>query len=301
MPHAPLSDAERDAFERWLAREARRFDLRPLLDLLRDKGYAREDILFEGAHEGSSSPSIVEAVRFRRWPAPGAVVTLNLGLLGDGALLPSYFLEVVESLPRPERFHDFIRFFDHRLVEGFLRAVYPEQEGGPFGDFDRVLRAYFRMLGPGSISTMQWLWQLYFPELPVRVTRQAAARETRSHAFRTGESRLDGTGILGMVYPWDASELVVELVAEDETDDRGRRWPGLIEARMSERVLPLLAPFHVPLLVRLRVLYHATWARLDTPGAADPSYLGYERLRGDPATGHTTILYRGVTGEPQPE
>ncbi|WP_437932527.1 GPW/gp25 family protein [Sorangium sp. So ce291] len=295
---AAPGEQERAAFEERLAREARRFDLRPLLEVLRDNGYDREDILFEGARDGSStSPSIIEAVRFLEPPARGAVITLNLGLFSDGTLLPSYFLEAIESSPDPDRFFDFIRFFEHRLSEGYVRAVYPEEAGGPFGDMDRALRAYFRMLGPGSVSTLQWLWQLYFPELRVRVTRRAFASETASHAFRTGESRLDGTGIIGRVYPWEAAGFIVDILVEDEVDDLGRPWPGLVRARMSGRLLPLLDPFRIPLLVRLVVLHHASWARVEAPGGEAQGYLGYERLRDKAASPHTMVVYRGVTGE----
>ncbi|HTN84096.1 MAG TPA: GPW/gp25 family protein [Sorangium sp.] len=294
---AALRERDRAAFERRLAREARRFDLRPLLEVLRENGYEREDILFEGARDSSTSASIIEAIRFLPPPARGAVITLNLGVFSDGTLLPSYFLEQIESSPDPDRFYDFIRFFDHRLIEGYLRAVYPEDAGGPFGDFDRALRSYFRMLGLGSVSTLQWLWQLYFPELCVRVTRRAFASETASHAFRTGQSRLDGTGIIGRVYPWEAAGFVVDIVVEDETDEEGRPWPGLVRSRMSARLLPLLDPFRIPLLVRLVVLYHASWAKVEGSSAEAQGYLGYERLRDKAASPYTMIVYRGVTGE----
>lgn len=294
---AATGEHARAAFERRLAREAQRFDLGRLLCVLREHGYERDDILFEGARDGSTSPSIVEAVRFLEPPKRGVVITLNLGLFSDGTLLPSYFLEAIESSPDPDRFYDFIRFFEHWLYEGYVRAVYPEAPGGPFGEYERMLRAYFRMLGPGSVSTLQWLWQLYFPELCVRVTRRAFASETASHAFRTGESRLDGTGILGRVYPWEAAGFIVDILAEDEVDERGRPWPGLVRSRMSARLLPLLDPFRIPLLVRLVVLHHASWARVEAPGGAAQGYLGYERLRDKAASPHTMIVYRGVTGE----
>jgi hypothetical protein len=294
---AALDEKQRTEFEQKLVREARRFDLRPLIDLLHEKGYEREDILFEAAREGSTSPSIVEALRFREPPFRGATITLNLGLFRDGTLLPSYFVEVIESSRDPEQFYDFIGFFDHRLAESYLWAVYPEAGGGPFGDFDRALRSYFRMLGPGSTSTLQWLWQLVCPDLRVRVARRAFASETGSHAFRTGESRLDGTGIIGKIYPWDASGFVVDIVVDEETDEKGRPWPNLLRERMDTRLFPLLDPFRIPLLVRLVVLEHASWAKVDGPDPKEQGYLGFHRLRDKAPGGHVLILYRGVTGE----
>jgi hypothetical protein len=292
-----LGDEQRAAFEQKLMREARRFDLRPLIDLLCANGYEREDILFEAAREGSTSPTVVEALRFQEPPLRGVTITLNLGLFGDGTLLPSYFLEVIESSRDPEQFYDFVRFFDHRLAESYLRAVYPEGPGGPFGDFERALRSYFRMLGPGSTSTLQWLWQIVCPDLRVRVTRRTFASETGSHAFRTGESRLDGTGIIGKIYPWDASGFVVDIIVDEETDEKGRPWPNLLRERIAARLFPLLDPFRISLLIRLVVLHHARWAKVDGSDPKEQGYLGFDRLRDKAPGSHVLILYRGVTGE----
>jgi hypothetical protein len=290
-----LRARERAKFEEKLSREARRFDLKPLLDLLIAKGYEREEMLFESTQEGTSS-SVIEALQFRKKPFRGILITLNLGLLGDNSLLPSYFFQVIEASRDPERFFDFIRFFDHLLIDNFLRAVYPE-EGGAYTDYRLVQRSFFRMLGPGSESTLQWLVQLYFPELRVRVSRRAFESTTASHACRTGASKLDGTGVIGRIYRSDATGFTVDLFAEEETDSRGRGWAEIVEQRLETYLLPLLAPFRIPLIVRLRVLYHASWAKVDGPFDEDHGYLGYDRLRGDPESGHTAIIYRGVTGE----
>lgn len=293
MP-APSGDTH-PTFEERIIREARRFDLRPLLDLLMAKGYPREDILFEGTHDGSSA-GLVESVRFRDKPARGVVITLNLGLLGDNSLLPSYFFHVVDGTPEPERFYDFIRFFDHRLIGNLLRALYPEDDRAIYRDWGEVLRAFFRMLGPGSVSTMHWLAQQYFPDLGVDVRRWALSDSSLAHAFVTGESKLDGSGILGRLYQSDAVGFSLDLVAEEETDARGRAWPNIVRLRLNDHFLPLLAPFRIPLRVRLTVRFHASWAKVDVPFARERGYLGYERIRGDAESGHTTLIYRGITG-----
>jgi hypothetical protein len=290
----PLDQRDLDLEQR-LTREARRFELKPLLDLLLSNGYRRDQILFESTAEGSSSTMVV-GVEFRENPQM-VVVTLSLGLLGDNSLLPSYFLQIVEKSDDPERFFDFLRFFDHRLIENFLRAVYPEDDGAIYKDFPEVERAFLKMLGLGSVSTLEWLSQLHFPELRARVARRAFSSATASHAFRTGRSALDGTGILGRVYESDAAGFVLDLVANEETDMRGRGWATLVQTRLRERLLPTLAPFRIPLIVRLHVLFHASWARVDFPFADEHGYLGYERFRGDPDQGHTMVLYRGNTGE----
>jgi len=291
-----LDDDARAELEARITREARTFDLRPLVELLVAKGYERDEILFEGTHEGESA-SLVEAVRFRPKPHQGVTISLNMGLLGDNSLLPSYFFQVIEGTAEPERFYDFIRYFDHHLLENMRRALFPEDEHGVYRSYERMLRSFFRMLGPGSASTLCWLGQLYFPELGVRVRRWIFTDSSDAYAFRTGESLLDGTGILGRRYQSDAAGLVLDLFAEEETDARGRTWPNVVRLRLNEYLLPLLAPFRIPLVVRLTVLFHASWVRVDVPFAQQHGYLGYERIQGDAESGHTTVLYRGVTGQ----
>jgi len=283
-------------FERKVSKAAPRFELKPLLDLLHSKGYGRGDILFEGSYEGSTS-SLVQSVRFRSRSSHKVVITLSLGLLGDNSLLPSYFLQVAEMSREPEKFYDFIRFFDHWLIQNFVRAMCPEDDPAIYGDYHRVQTAFFKMLGVGSVSTLKWLMQLCFPDLCVRVTRRPFTEATSSHAFRTGESRLDGSGIIGRVYESDSSGFVVDLIAEEEQDAHGRNWPSVIRPRLEQTVLPLLESLRIPLLVRLRILHHASWSRVDFPFADEHGYLGYERIRDDEDSRHTVVMYRGIVGE----
>ncbi|XXF80709.1 type VI secretion system baseplate subunit TssG [Myxococcaceae bacterium GXIMD 01537] len=281
--------------EEGIRARAREFDLGPLLRLLEAEGYTPERILFESNTEVVSSSSLVEAVHFHASPMRRVVVTLNLGLMGSNALLPSYFMELAEQSPRPEAFFDFIRFFDHRLLEGFTHAVYPEHDRGMLGDWERVKGFYFRMLGVGTVTTLQWLFQLYFPELRVDVSRNAFRNSTASHALRTGISHLDGTAVLGRHYESDAAGFRVELIAEEETNGAGEAWPHIVQRRLTQTVLPLLAPSRLPLAVALTVLAHASWARIYPEG-----FLGYERLRGGVQAGYRMVIFQGDTGDSEP-
>lgn len=287
----------RGTFEERISEAAPDFELRPLLALLHAHGYERHDIRFQSQRDGISSGSIVASVQFLTTPARAVVITLNMGLFGDNTLLPSYFFQVLEASPDPERFYDFIGFFDHKLLENMVRALHPEDESGAYRDFASVKRSFFRMIGPGSVATLQWLVPLVFPELRVHVSRRAFTSPTASHAFRTGQSLLDGTGILGKVYESDASGFLIDLYAEEETDARGHGWAGVVRERLRTRLLPILAPFHIPIGVRLRVLFHASWVRVDFPFSDEHGFLGYERIRGEADEGHTLLVYRGVPGE----
>jgi hypothetical protein len=279
-----------------ISARAREFDLGPLLRLLRAEGYGPESLLFESNPEPVSSAALVEAVTFPSTPPRRVVVTLNLGLLGANALLPSYFLELAEQSPKPEAFFDFIRFFDHRLLEGFVRAVYPEDDRSMVGDWERVKGFYFRMMGVGSVATLQSVFQLYFPELRVCVTRNAFRNATAIHALRTGISHLDGTAVLGRVYESDAAGFQVELFAEEDTTPRGESWPRLVQQRLADTLLPLLGPSRLPLAVALTVMSHASWAQVGRS-------LGFERIRGKegtPFTGYRMVIFQGDTGDPSP-
>ncbi len=289
--------AARASFEERVVRRARSFGLKALVDLLVHKGYSREQILFEGNREGGAT-SLVSAVEFRKGPTPTVLVTVNLGLLGDNTLLPSYFFQEVERSPEVDNFYDFIRFFDHRLIDNYIRAVWPEDDSAVYGDYAFVQRALLRMSGFSSVSSLHWFVQSLFPELPVRVTRGAFADSTTNHACRTGESKLDGTGILGRYYEADAQGFLVELVAEEETDARGQAWATVLRERLRRRLLPVLAPFRIPIAIRLRVLTHASWARVEAPSAAARGYLGYDRIRGNASSGHSVVLWRGDAALP---
>lgn len=279
-----------------IVRDAQRFDLGPLLDLLASIGYSRDDLLFESSPEGRSA-SIVKAVRFRRRPARTATITVQMGLLGDNSLLPSYFLHVAERSPDPDRLFDFLRFFDHALIDDMVSAVHPDQGPGQAA-WTGLRRVLFRMAAPASPSTLAWVVQLHFPELRVRVTRRPFESESDSHACTTGVSRLDGTGILGHVYVSETPGYLVDLIADDEADPSGREWSDVVLARLDAKLLPLLAPFSLALVVRLVVLWHASWAHVDDPAAREKGYLGYDRLRGEGEAVHTTVMYRGITGQP---
>jgi hypothetical protein len=284
-----------DEFEQTIQRQAQRFDLKPLLDLLRSHGYRGEDILFESSTERTSA-TLVESVTFVDRPARRVLIRVNLGLLGDNSLLPSYFLQVVEDSRDPERFYDFIRFFDHVLISRFVRAVYPEDDHDVYKDFARVQAAWFRMLTPASTGTLEWLFQLLFPDLRAKASRRRLSESSATHACRIGESRLDGSGVLGREYESMASGFAVTLFADDSVDSLGRSLPHRIRARLDELALPLLAPFRIPLVVRLEVRYDASWARVDFPATDEHGYLGFERVKGEPDTPNQIILFRGIVG-----
>ena len=284
MEETPLT------FEERLIHEAKRFDLRPLIDVLVEHGYNREDIFFEGNSEDGASPGIVESIRFPARPPRSVIVTLNLGLLAEGTLLPSYFFQEIQYSQQSTAFYDFLRFFDHRLVTNYLRAIYPEDDGGPYGNHERLLAAYLGIMGPASMSTLWWLFQRYFPDFPLRVTRRAFTNDTSAHAMFVGSS-LNGTGVLGRVYESGASGFDVVLTVEYETDLYGRPWAEVVLGRFRSRLLPVLERYQVEYVLHLHVLSHTGYARVEDPALPTIGRLGYDRLRQKQPSPLTILLY----------
>ncbi len=282
-------------FEERVRQRARAFSLGPLIDLLVAHGYRRDQLLFESNREGGAT-SLVHAIEFRAGGAE-VLITVNLGLLGDNTLLPSYFLREVESSRDPQRFYDFIRFFDHCLIENYVRASWPEHDPDIFGDYALLCTAVLKLIGLDSVSSVHWLVQSAFPELGVRVTRGAFPSATGSHACRTGLSRLDGSSVIGRVYETEAQGFLIDLVTDEEAYDRHHNWAAIVRSRLNERCLPVLAPFRLPLRVVLTVLSHASWARLESLRAKTSGYLGYDRIRADEDSQHSVVIWSGIAGE----
>jgi hypothetical protein len=283
------------AFEERVRREVRKFALKPLIDLLVAHGYRREQLLFESNREGSAT-SLVHAIEFGSGGAD-VLITVNLGLLGDNGLLPSYFIREVEHSRDAQRFYDFIRFFDHRLIENFVRASWPEDDPDVYGDYTLLCRAVLKLVGLDSVSSLHWFVQHLFPELGVRVTRGAFPSSTQSHACRTGISKLDGSSVIGRVYETEAQGFLIELVTDEEAYDHKRTWAAVVRARLNERCLPVLEPFRLPVRVVLTVLSHASWARLESANAETTGYLGYDRVMAKTESRHSVVIWSGVPGE----
>ena len=283
-------------FEERVRHKARAFDLKPLIDLLLAHGYHREQLLFQSNREGGAT-SLVHAVEFRQGSGATVLITLNLGLLGDNAILPSYMLREIDKSPDPQRFYDFIRFFDHRLIENYVRAAWPEDDPAVYGDYGLLCSAVLKLIGLDSVSSLHWFIQTMFPELRVRVQRGDFVLVTSSHACRTGISRLDGSSVIGRIYESEARGFVVELVTDEELFDNHRTWAAVVRSRLTERCWPVLAPFRLPIRVMLTVLSHASWARLEANLAEATGYLGYDRIRAKTDSQHSVVIFSGTAGD----
>lgn len=278
------------SFERRLTEKARVFEVGPLLRVLDANGYPREKILFEGNPEPVSSSRMVESIRFLADGSKRVVITLNFGLLGQGGLLPDYFFAIAERAENPENFYDFIRFFDHQLMDAFLQATQPTTNPVFWKDWTATKGFYLRMLGLNSISTLTWFFQLNFPELGIRVSRAQHSAKSTSYASRVGFSKLDGTAILGKSYDAVSDGFRVDIFADEQVNARGQSWPRILRERLESRVLPLIREGNIRVQVVLTVAERSKTAQLGRHG-----YLGFERLGAPKKESHSMVLYDGNT------
>lgn len=292
--HAGHSGRDTSACERRLRARIREFDLGALLVTLDHLGYREGSVLLESNPEETSPESLVEAIRFVKGPPSLAIVTLNMGLLGTQGLLPSYFQREVDKSAEPERFYDFIRFFDDRLLHDRARALYAERNPAAYPDYAATRRHYLELLGFGSVLTLRRLLRDVFPELAVRVRRVRVRTQVETSMVRMGTSHLNGSAVLGGRYGVEPAGLSVDLVCEDGVMDSGERWPSVVLTRLKRGVFPLLAPHRIALSVRLTTLAHGNWVRVEDDEDVPESELGFDRVRGLGERRHTVLLFEGI-------
>jgi hypothetical protein len=254
-----------------LAERAQRFELAALLRVLLARGYTWETISFEGVRALNDAPGLVVSVRFDGTAPRRAVVRLNLGLLGPNGTLPSYFQRFAAEQSDPRPFLAFIRFFDDVLLHNHAWLTAPA-EG--IAASAALQTAYRVTAGFASAPRLHWLFRAVVPELPVEVIPFAFVGERPDAGARFGPGRLDGTSVMGPVYRVVNEGFVVRLLAEEETDERGRSWEEVLRRRCRERIAPALGRMRRPVQVRVRFDSYRTGAQL-SPAAQ----IGTRRIR----------------------
>jgi hypothetical protein len=279
----------REALEAEISRRAAEFDPSALVRLLAYLGYRPEEILFESAAREVSQPTLVHRVEFRSEPVKQAIVTLNLGLLGTQSPLPSYFKRLVEDPDVDEQsFTDFLRFFDHRLLDAWLRSIYPEHDPAIFKDFEKTKQSYLRLLGLNSVSTLHWLIELTYPELGVTVEKGTIMRSVQLEGARLGRCELGGGAVLGGWMRAPVPGYLVTLYADEEHTEFGRPWAEEVMRRLERLVFPAVSEGAIELKVVLVVRSERVWAQL-RPG----SYLGFDRMKGGLRKNREIQVFKG--------
>lgn len=241
-----------------LVAAARRFELPALLRVLRQRGYAAEEVWFESARGQPASPGIIDSLRFEDAPRR-VVVRLSAGLLGTDGPLPSYFRRFAEELGDPRPFLAFVRFFDHVVAANLAYVAHPADgvaHGSP------LARAYQIIGGARSPARLHALVRAIVPELALEVFPGTLTRRDPSDAARLGAARLDGTAVVGWSQRTSVAGLVARLHAEVERDDRGRPWADVVRERCERVLAPLVRRGGRTVEIRLRIAGYAGRARL---------------------------------------
>lgn len=273
--------------ERHITRRIREFDPLSLMVLLEHHGYTGEQLFFRSHPSLCSQDTLFEAIEFKKTPTPHVVISVNMGLLGAQTCLPAYLLKQLEQAP-VEAFH-FLHFFDHPLLTGFFRSLYPEQDTRIFPDFKQEQRNQLLLMGLRSPSTLHLMLSLIFPELEVRVEKTMLSRNLHTRPFILGSGKLGGTHVLGSFFNSAAQGLRVQLFSDTETAVGSRPWPRVIAERLETRLFPVLGEVGVELEIFLVVRRQRSWARL-TQG----SFLGYDKFKGGSGQPRRLKIFSGT-------
>jgi hypothetical protein len=281
---------DRDALSKEISKRAGSFDPIALLDLLAHLGYRAEEILFESHESVSSQPRLIHAVDFRKVPIPHVVVSLNMGLLATQSPLPTYFRDLLQDADVDEQaFGEFLKFFDHRLLQSFLASIYPERDTTVIRDWEQMKLGLLKLMGIRSASTIHWLFELAFPETQVRVERGTLSRLVELEGAELGASIVgDPRTVLGGWTKAPVPGFHVTLFCEEEHTDFGRPWAEEVRKRLDAIIFPAISDAALELKVTLVIRSEKVWAQL-RPG----SYLGFDRIKGGARRNREVQVFKG--------
>ncbi|MEN6486523.1 MAG: type VI secretion system baseplate subunit TssG [Syntrophobacteraceae bacterium] len=272
-----------------IEKEIRRFDFISLLRILFKMGYTQDQISFRSYHNLGSQPSLLEEIEFRDGPHPQVVVYVNLGLMSVQTPLPSYFFhELDQGAIDPESFGDFLAFFDRRLLEDFVLAVYPEINPEVYPDWELAKKQYAGMLNLRSCSTLHWLFSHVFPELAVHVEKAVLGRKMETNDIVLGKSSLNGDSVFGKRTNAPVHGLRIALTCAEEQTGTGVPWPREVRNRMESMIFPLLKTVGIDMEVFLIISSQKSWAKLQPE-----SFLGYDRIKGGNVQERRIPIYLG--------
>lgn len=264
------------ALESRIRANAARFDLVSLIRLLRHLGYEDRQIRFKSYNSQLSQKSLIQEIKFRKWPGKVAELTLNFGLLAPQTPLPSYFQKIIDKgMIDVTAFYLFLNFFDHPLTEELVKSVMPEENTRLFPDWNRTRVSYIKMLDLKSVNTLHWFVSLIFPELTLRVDKLRSKRDIVTNPFVLGRAVLGDTATFGDRAAIVTQGVRVTLFSEEERTNRDIPWPKEIRHRLEAYVFPVLATVGLDIQFFLVIRHQQTWAKLE-----QNSYLGYDKIQG---------------------
>jgi len=253
-----------------------RFDPINLITLLNYIGYSMNDISFRSHYSNCSQSHLVQDIKFYNAPK-GVVITLNMGLLGGQSALPSYFFDKINTESfEGDKFTGFFGYFDDRLLRRFLFAVYSELDQTFVQSWETRKRAELYTLKLDSIVTLQWLFQLVFPELQVRVDKAPLKRSLTLQSPILGKLTLGHQTVFGKKKELSVLGKCITLITDDEYFTNNNPWTHEINMRLESLLFPILYTVGLSLEIWLVIRSQGTSLSLK-----QNSYLGYENIHSD--------------------
>lgn len=250
------------------------FDIAALLQLLSRFGYKATDIYFVSNSSLSSAPSLCEEIIFSDVKYPRITLVINLGLMVGNSPMPTFFRKKMdEGTIDPLLFARFLSFFDHHIIMTLLSMSIPTDNGWFFSDWNETLNQYLNLLGLNSVSTLQLLFQLCFPELRANVHKFARVLRTQSSFTTLGVTLLGKDSFLSKNQKITISSFKILLYAEELETDLSIPWAKEVKKRLRDLLFPILKRINIYLQVILIVRNSKDIARL-----AVNSHLGYRSL-----------------------
>jgi len=258
--------------ERAIAARAQEFEGAALLDALHDIGYDDEDIVFCSHHSMVRPSCLVQELRFERVPQRRVVVTLNLGLLGSESPLPSYILKLAES--STDRLVPFFEYFDHTLLRGRMRMLWPERDAELGCDWARTRRDISKLVRMDSPAMAHWLFRHVYPELDVSVRRQATKRTIPTEPVVLGKTAIGDGSALGGVTDVLCAGMAATIVTSEPLATSGAPWQEEAARRLRDQLLPQIVDSAMGLTVTLVIRDRPSFLTL-----SPSSFLGLQPLQ----------------------
>ncbi len=268
VTHEPLS-AE---LKKRIAKNIRSFDLYALVDLLRHLGFDYSSIKVEGHLGLESQPSVLKSIHFD--PNNQAVtIGLYMGLASANGYLPSYFFNMVdEGVIDESHFQDLIGFFDQHLLKTWLGSLMPQIAYIRASRFNWIKT----MASFTSLSHLQHLFSMVFPELQVRCERYEINHSVASKPCVLGTSKIGLEMILGDYFSILGYCHRITLISDNENNLHNEPWHVCAKARLHQFIYPLIQSLDLFVEIVLVVRDSNRWLSLQE----DSITLGFERFKG---------------------
>lgn len=289
-----MSSAGDPQLARRIVEQAHRFELGALLRALALAGYRGTEVVLESAITWAYRGSLVQAVRYEEAP-PRAIVTLNVGLLGNQGPLPSYVYRLLEPSGN-EPLERLLQFFASRLLADEARALFPEEDPALFPHFAGTRGSLRALLGLASPVGLHWIFSQAYPELETSVHRRVSMRYVPTAGVVLGRSCFGDGSAFGGYAPVPIGSLHVALLCDEPTDGARRPWESEAVRRLQEYVLPTLREHRMHLHVLLVFRDQPSWMQLSTERHLGHQPLFEERLRTAPRQVRSAVLFSGELG-----